>query len=104
MTASQSALTPSGDAEAEIVRLRIENDDLRMRVVAAEAAIDELRADALARRQQVRALVADLPVAMSRKTLLRQVVGDVVHHPDKSGVVVRVVNKLRRTVRNAVRR
>jgi len=87
----------------ELERLRLENTDLRQRVVSAEAAIEELRADALERRQEVRALVADLPVAMSRKTLLRQVARDAVRHPDKKGVVVRVVNKARRTVRNATR-
>ena len=93
----------SSTEESELERLREENTDLRQRVTAAEAAIAELRAEALARRQEVRSLVADLPVAMSRKTLLRQVVRDAVHHPDKKGVAVRIVNKARRTVRNAVR-
>ena len=91
-------------AAAEIGALREENADLRRRVVVAEEAIHELRAEALERRQQVRALVADLPVVMSRKTLLRQVASDAVRHPDKKGVVVRAVNKVRRTVRNALRR
>ena len=90
--------------EAELETLREENVDLRRRVVAAETAIAELRAEALERRQQVRALVADLPVAMSRKTLLRQVLTDAVRHPDKMGVGVRIVNKVRRTARNALRR
>ncbi|HEY4331813.1 MAG TPA: hypothetical protein VGM78_04565 [Ilumatobacteraceae bacterium] len=88
----------------EIDALRAENADLRQRVAAAEDAIVEMRADALARRQQVRDLVADLPVTMSRKTLLRQVWRDAVTHPDKRGVVVRAVNKLRRGVRKAIRR
>jgi hypothetical protein len=88
----------------ELEELRTENADLRQRVAAAEAAIGELRAEALARRQEVRALVADLPVAMSRKTLLRQVASDVVHHPDKKGVVVRIVNKIRRKLRPTNRR
>ena len=91
-------------AAAEIGALREENADLRRRVVVAEEAIHELRAEALERRQQVRALVADLPVVMSRKTLLRQVASDAVRHPDKKGVVVRAVNTLRRTVRYALRR
>ena len=89
---------------SEIERLRTENADLRQRVVAAESAISELRTDALERRRQVRELVDDLPVAMSRKTLLRQVARDAVRHPDKRGVVVRIVNKVRRTVRDFVRR
>ena len=91
-------------ASLELEDLRTENADLRQRVEAAEAAIGELRAEALARRHEVRALVADLPVAMSRKTLLRQVASDVVHHPDKKGVVVRVVNKVRRKLRPTNRR
>ena len=88
-------------ADDELQMLRAENVDLRRRVEAAEAAIGTLREEALQRRQQVRDLVADLPVAMSRKTLLRQVVSDAVHHPDKKGVVVRAVNKARRGVRKA---
>jgi len=98
------------EAEATIAdslaleELRTENADLRQRVAAAEAAIAELRAEALARRQEVRALVADLPVAMSRKTLLHQVASDVVHHPDKKGVVVRIINKVRRKLRPTNRR
>jgi len=91
-------------ADDELQMLRAENVDLRRRVEAAEAAIGTLREEALQRRQQVRDLVADLPVAMSRKTLLRQVVSDAIHHPDKKGVVVRAVNKARRGVRKATRR
>jgi len=95
---------PVSGLPEEVDDLRAENADLRRRVEAAEAAIAELRAEALSRRQEVRALVADLPVVMSRKTLLRQVAGDVVHHPDKKGVVVRVVNKIRRKLRPTNRR
>lgn len=91
-------------AADDVEALRDENADLRRRVIAAESAIEQLRTEALERRQAVRTLVADLPVVMSRKTLLRQVVTDAVHHPDKKGVAVRTVNKVRRTVRNALRR
>jgi len=101
--AAEESTAPATDV-LELEELRTENADLRQRVAAAEAAIGELRAEALARRQEVRALVADLPVAMSRKTLLRQVASDVVHHPDKKGVVVRVVNKIRRKLRPTNRR
>ena len=102
MAADDAAASVSDSLELE--ELRSENADLRQRVAAAEAAIAELRAEALARRQEVRALVADLPVEMSRKTLLRQVASDVVHHPDKKGVVVRIVNKIRRKLRPTNRR
>ncbi|CAB4882962.1 unannotated protein [freshwater metagenome] len=89
---------------ATIDALRAENGILRARVEAAEAAIADLRAEALQRRQQVRELVADLPVAMSRKTLLRQVLRDGLKHPDKRGVVTRATNKARRDARDALRR
>ena len=97
------SIDPAGRI-SEVEQLRAENADLRERVESAESAIAELRAEALERRQQVRELVADLPVVMSRKTLLKQVARDAVRHPDKLGVVKRVVNKLRRTVRNSTRR
>jgi len=86
--------------DAELDALQRENAELRERVAAAEMAIEELRAEAIERRQAVRDLAATLPVVMSRKTLLRQVVVDAVHHPDKKGVVVRAVNKGRRATRN----
>ena len=92
------------DVDVDIDAIRRENAALRQRIVVAETAITELRAESLERRQQVRDLVADLPVAMSRKTLLRQVVRDAVSHPDKKGVVVRAVNKARRGVRKTTRR
>ncbi len=88
----------------ELDSLRAENEALRARVESAEAAIAALRAEALERRAQVRALVADLPVAMSRKTLLRQVLRDAVQHPDKRGVVSRVANKARRDTSDTLRR
>lgn len=86
----------------DVAALQRENAELRARVEAAEAAIAELRAEALQRRQDVRDLVADLPAAMSRKTLLTQVARDAVRHPDKKGVAVRAVNKARRALRKAL--
>ncbi len=86
----------------DVAALQRENAELRARVEAAEAAIAELRAEALQRRQDVRDLVADLPAAMSRKTLLTQVARDAVRHPDKKGVAVRAVNKARSALRKAL--
>jgi hypothetical protein len=86
----------------DVEALQRENADLRARVELAEAAIAELRAEALQRRQDVRDLVAELPAAMSRATLLRQVARDVVRHPDKRGVLLRAVGKARRAVRKAL--
>jgi hypothetical protein len=90
--------------DAELARLRAENDDLRRRVELAEAGIAELRAEALERRQSVRELVADLPVVVSRKTLLKQMASDAIHHPDKAGVVRRIAAKLARGARKVVKR
>ena len=89
---------------SELDLLRAENEALKARVESAEAAIATLRAEALERRAQVRALVSDLPVAMSRKTLLRQVLRDAVKHPDKRGVVTRVANRARRDTTDTLRR
>ncbi len=88
----------------ELDSLRAENAALKTRVESAEEAIATLRAEAIERRAQVRALVSDLPVAMSRKTLLRQVLRDAVKHPDKRGVVTRVANKARRDTSDTLRR
>ena len=56
----------------EIDRLRDENAELRRRVEAAERDIEVLRAEALARRAEVRTLAEQLPAAVSRKALLAQ--------------------------------
>ena len=50
------------------------NAELQRRVDAAEAEIDALRADALARRAEVRRLAESLPAAMSRRALLADMV------------------------------
>lgn len=63
-------------SETDIDRLRDENAELRRRVEVAEAMITELRAEALARRREVRSLVEAMPAATSRKALLRALVGD----------------------------
>ncbi len=91
---------PTTDKEA----LLLESADLRQRVESAELAIAELRVEAARRRQEVRDLVAELPATMSRKTLLKQIARDAVRHPDKAGVVIRAVNKVRRGIRKALRR
>lgn len=84
-------------------RLRDENTELRRRVVAAEQVIGELRADALQRRAEVRAMAEALPTAMSRHALVKGMLHDVRHHPDKGGVVRRGVRKLGRAPRKAAR-
>ncbi|MEI6498314.1 MAG: hypothetical protein WCO88_16770, partial [Actinomycetota bacterium] len=72
-------------------------------VEAAEAVIDTLRAEALERRAEVRALAEALPTALSRHALVTGMLRDIRHHPDKAGVAKRAVRKLGRAPRKAVR-
>jgi len=87
----------------EVGRLRAENDELRRRVEAAEASIATLRAEAAARRAEVRALAEALPAAMSRHALVREMVHDVRQHPDKRGAAERALRKVGRAPRKAAR-
>ena len=90
--------------------LERENAELRRRLALAETTLAEMRAEALARRSEVRALAESLPTAMSRHALLRAMARDVRHHPDKAGVAQRAlakpwrgIRKLGRGPRKAVR-
>jgi uncharacterized protein (DUF1501 family) len=83
--------------------LEAANAELRRRVELAEATIDELRAEALVRRAQVRALAEELPVVMSRSAMLRAMAADARRHPDIAAVVRRGVRKLGRAPRKAAR-
>lgn len=86
---------PSDDLD-DLQRLRVENEELRRRIDVATEVIDELRAEALERRREVRELAEALPTAMSRHALLRQMAGDALHHPDRLGAIRRSVRKLGR--------
>jgi hypothetical protein len=88
---------------SELEALRAENAELRRRIDEATALLDALQAESLERRAEVRALVADLPVVVSRKTVLRTLVSEGIHHPDKAGVACRALRKLGRAPRKAVR-
>jgi hypothetical protein len=83
--------------------LSAENSELRRRVDIAEQQIETLRAEALQRRTEVRALAEALPTAMSRHALVTGMLRDVRHHPDKAGVIGRAVRKLGRAPRKVVR-
>lgn len=90
-------------ATDDLVRLRDENASLRARVEAAERLLDELQAESLQRRAEVRELVADVPAVVSRRAVVRELVAGAVHHPDKAGVAARAVRKLGRAPRKLVR-
>jgi len=100
---SSSALYLGTVTSEEMDRLRAENDELRRRLDVASGEIDVLRAEALERRAEVRTLAEELPAAMSRHALLRDMAGDVVHHPDKIGAIGRAIRKLARAPRKAMR-
>jgi len=87
----------------ELEHLRSENAELRRRIDAVRGEIDDLRAESLQRRAEVRALVADLPTVVSRRTVVRQMFREGAKHPDKSGVLGRALRKLGRAPRKAFR-
>ena len=91
---------PSPDSATD---LRAENADLRRRLELAELALEALAAEARARRAEVRVLAESLPTAVSRHAVLREMLSDARHHPDKSGVVRRGVAKACRAPRRAIR-
>lgn len=65
----------------ELDQLRAENAELRRRIDVTRDEIDRLRAEALQRRDEVRRLVADLPAAVSRRALIRQMFHRSRHQP-----------------------
>lgn len=85
----------------EAARLAEENAELRARVERAEREIAQLRDEALARRDEIRALTDDIPAAMSRRVLLAGMARDLRHHPDKARVSWLGVRKIDRTLRQA---
>jgi uncharacterized small protein (DUF1192 family) len=87
----------------ELDHLRAENAELRRRIDVVRTEIDQLRAESLQRRDEVRALVADLPAVVSRKAVVRQLLRDGAQHPDKAGVLGRALRKLGRGPRKAFR-
>ena len=87
----------------ELDQLRSENAELHRRIEVVRAEIDELRAESLKRRDEVRRLVADLPTVVSRRTVVREMLREGANHPDKPGVVGRALRKLGRAPRKALR-
>jgi len=90
-------------SSGELDHLRSENAELRRRIEEVRIEIDALRAESLQRRAEVRELVADLPKVVSRRAVVREMVIEGVHHPDKPGVMRRAVRKAGRAPRKAYR-
>ena len=87
----------------DLDQLRSENAELHRRIEVVRAEIDELRAESLKRRDEVRRLVADLPTVVSRRTVVREMLREGANHPDKPGVLGRALRKLGRAPRKALR-
>ena len=87
----------------ELDHLRSENAELRRRAEVVQTQIDELRAESLRRRNEVRQLVADLPTVVSRRQVIREMFREGANHPDKVGVLGRALRKLGRGPRKAWR-
>lgn len=88
----------------EAEQLRSENAELRQRLDAVDAVLVELRAEALQRRAEIRAIAEALPAEVSRRALLSASWRDAVRHPDAAGVVRRAGRQAGRMPAKALRR
>jgi hypothetical protein len=91
------------ESDRRCAELRAENDELTRRLELVDAELRQLRDETLARRAEVRALAEALPLAVSRRTLLGQMVRDVMGHPDKGRMTGRAVRKVGRAPGKLVR-
>ncbi|HUF98863.1 MAG TPA: hypothetical protein VMM60_12110 [Ilumatobacter sp.] len=71
---------------------------------ALEAQLDELQRESEARREELKALAAAMPEATSRRLLVKQMVSELVHAPDRTSVAKRAILKVLRTPTDLVRR
>jgi len=69
-----------------------------------EAQLDELQRASEARREELKALAAAMPEATSRRRLVKQMVSEIVHAPDRTSVAKRAILKVLRTPTDLVRR
>ncbi len=69
-----------------------------------EAKLDELQRASDARREELKALAAAMPEATSRRLLVKQMISEIVHAPDRSSVAKRAILKVLRTPTDLVRR
>ena len=66
--------------------------------------LDQLHAESVARRAELRAIAEQLPATLSRRALLKSMLVDVRHAPRKGAIVKRAVRKMARAPRAAARR
>ena len=70
---------------------------------SVEEQLDALQRASEARRAELREIAAQLPEALSRRTLLRKLAGDIRHAPEKGDIAGRAVRKVGRSVGESAR-
>jgi hypothetical protein len=70
---------------------------------SVEEQLDALQRASEERRVELREIAAQLPEALSRRTILRKIAGDIRHAPEKGDIAGRAARKLGRGVRQAGR-
>ena len=68
-----------------------------------EEQLDALQRASEERRVELREIAAQLPEALSRRTILRKIAGDLRHAPDKGDIAGRGVRKAGRTAGHTLR-
>jgi hypothetical protein len=66
---------------------------------SVEQQLDELQRASEERRAELREIAAQLPEALSRRTILRKIAGDIRHAPEKRDIAGRAARKAGRTIR-----
>jgi hypothetical protein len=93
----------AADVSTDVDTLRRDNEELRRRLDVAVAELDTLRRESLVRQAEVRSLAEALPLAVSRRRVIGDMLREARHHPDRRGVAGRAVKKLGRAPRKAWR-
>jgi hypothetical protein len=70
---------------------------------SVEEQLDALQRASEERRVELREIAAQLPEALSRRTILRKIAGDIRHAPDKGDIAGRGVRKVGRSAGQAMR-
>jgi hypothetical protein len=70
---------------------------------SVEEQLDALQQASEERRAELREIAAQLPEALSRRTILRKIAGDIRHAPEKGDIAGRAARKAGRTIRQVGR-
>jgi hypothetical protein len=70
---------------------------------SVEEQLDALQRASEERRAELREIAAQLPEALSRRSILRKIAGDIRHAPDKGDIAGRGVRKVGRSAGQAMR-